>query len=642
MNAPAVPRRLEVWAARASVAAAVLPILVAGARAAAGGWYPIGDNAFFALRARDVLTEHHPWLGTWTSASLSVGVDLNNPGPLLFDLLALPAKLNPEGGLAIGVAVLNAAAVLLIAWFAHRVGGPRTVTLMMVTAAALGWTMGSELLFDPWQPHSLLFPFLALLVLGWAMAAGELLALPWAVGVGSLILQTHMSYVLLVPGVLVLGVAAGLLVLRRRWRDPLEGPEARSRTVRMGVAAGVVGALAWAQPLWEQIAGDGNLGRLARNAGAGDEPVGPAAGVRLAGSVLGLPNRWLRPSFGDRFRYDPLGEPFAEGVLPITGVESGSSAATSLLVLIALIAAAGVLAARTRGRDDRAAVVMATGVVLLAVATTSALPVSESLGIAGHQLRWLWPVAGFSVVAPLAVLLPRHPAATVGAAVVAGLMALAALPAHNARAGPSDDIEAMPAVLAVARQVQGWQPTAAPLYFDGTTVRFAEPYSTPVLLELQRRGIPFTVDASVARQVGDSRLGPGAATHQLLFAEGDDAGDVPAGSEVLAQVEGLTAAEREELDQLDARLRPTVGEDDLSLSERGMRAQEVGLLPETGAAGWTEETEMLFDGRLLERLVREDWLEREALPPDVLRYAELQRRWDRFTVTVYASPLPTG
>ena len=45
------------------------------------GRYPVGDNGYFALRARDVFTDHHPLLGTWTSASLSVGGKPRRPGP---------------------------------------------------------------------------------------------------------------------------------------------------------------------------------------------------------------------------------------------------------------------------------------------------------------------------------------------------------------------------------------------------------------------------------------------------------------------------------------------------------------------------------------------------------------------------------
>ena len=111
-------RRRELAPVVVAGIAAVTPFVVATVRAIRDGWYPIGDNAFFALRARDVLTEHHPLLGTWTSASLSVGRNLNNPGPLLFDLLAVPAKADPAAGLAIGVAAVNVAAIAVIGWLA--------------------------------------------------------------------------------------------------------------------------------------------------------------------------------------------------------------------------------------------------------------------------------------------------------------------------------------------------------------------------------------------------------------------------------------------------------------------------------------------------------------------------------------------
>ena len=72
---------------------AVLPIVVAAVRAIVQHWRPIGDNALVALRAHDVLTSHQPLLGTWSSASLEAGTNLNHPGPLLFESVALPVKL---------------------------------------------------------------------------------------------------------------------------------------------------------------------------------------------------------------------------------------------------------------------------------------------------------------------------------------------------------------------------------------------------------------------------------------------------------------------------------------------------------------------------------------------------------------------
>jgi hypothetical protein len=66
----------------------VLPIVVAVVRALVHGWFPIGDAALLAIRAYDVGTSHNPLLGSWTSASFALGIDVNNPGPLYPDLLA--------------------------------------------------------------------------------------------------------------------------------------------------------------------------------------------------------------------------------------------------------------------------------------------------------------------------------------------------------------------------------------------------------------------------------------------------------------------------------------------------------------------------------------------------------------------------
>jgi hypothetical protein len=636
---PATETDIERWAVRIAVAAVVGTIVVAAVRAAAGDWYPIGDNAFFALRARDVLTEHHPWLGTWTSASLSVGVDMNNPGPLLFDLLAVPAKLNPEGGLALGVAALNASAVVAIAWFGSRLGGPRHAAALVAAAAVLVWTMGSELLFDPWQPHSLLLPFLLFLVLAWALATADLVALPWAVGVGSLIVQTHLSYAVLVPVLAALGLLLGGLTVRRRLRDPAERPVVIGRLRRTALVAGGVAVVCWAQPLIEQVAGDGNLGRLVRNAGGGDEPLGPAGGTRLVGSVLGLPDGWIRPSFEDRFRPDAVLEPFAEGAVPIQGVASTGGALLSLCLLAGLLAAGAWMA---RKRSDRVAVTgVAVGAacVVLALVTAAALPMSERLGIAAHQLRFLWPIAVFTVAVPLVGLVPRRSGVTVGSfAGLAVILSLATLPTHNVRSGPSDDRDMIPSVRALVAQVQEWDGLPG-LYLDSTELRFGEPYSTPVLLELHRKGIEFTGDESLARQVGEGRSEVGEARYRMSLAEGDAALDVPPGAERVAFVEGLDGDEQTELDELRRELRDAVRAEPVVLSERGERARDLGLIGGTSDPGWDRDAALLVDGGLLAELVDDGYLEPGSLSADVRRYAELHRRWERHTVALFVQPM---
>src|SRR5688500_18451943 len=101
------------------------PIMFAAVRAAAGGWVPTGDDAYFTVRARDVLTEHHPLLGAWSSGSLDLITPINNLGPLQLDLLAPFTRFTPMGGTAIGVALINIAAIVAIAWLVARVAGGR-------------------------------------------------------------------------------------------------------------------------------------------------------------------------------------------------------------------------------------------------------------------------------------------------------------------------------------------------------------------------------------------------------------------------------------------------------------------------------------------------------------------------------------
>jgi hypothetical protein len=136
------------------VAIVILPIVVAVVRALRHQWFPIGDSALLYLRARDVLTSHHPLLGSWTSASLSVGENMNNPGAMYDDLIAPTSRLLPfSSAAAIGVGLLNAVVVVA----RGRRPGDRWLgdaALMLLACAALTWVMGSELLIDIWQAHA--------------------------------------------------------------------------------------------------------------------------------------------------------------------------------------------------------------------------------------------------------------------------------------------------------------------------------------------------------------------------------------------------------------------------------------------------------------------------------------------------------
>jgi hypothetical protein len=521
------------WIRRLAVvctAAAILPIVVAAIRAIARDWLPLGDDAYFALRAGDVLAEHHPLLGTWTSASLTAGVDMNNPGPLFFDALALPVKLWGDAGLLLGVTLINIGAIVGTAIVAHRQAGARAVVVAMTAAAALGWTMGSELLFSPWQPNALLFPALCFFVMVWALACGDLAVLPLAVGVASFIVQTHVGYAVVVPVLAAWGVGAGAIRLMRSGVPDQDRRALRGRVLRSAGAAAAVALVCWAQPLYEQLFGDGrgNLGRLLSSVGAPGETVGLSDAPRYVASVLALPPWWSRPSMSETL---------------VTGSERPSLLASvlGLAVVVALLAAGLVVA--VRARDNAGAAASATGLVMVCVAVVAVAAVPISLfGFApSHQVLWLWPLGAFVT---LAVLIPLTATSggPFGGAPMVLLTALAVvlgalnIPAMNARLGPADSAESMPAVRELVSELAPLRAERGVLV-DLQEQRFAEPYSAPVMLELERLGVPWFVDdPGQLRQVGD-RAYEGDASVRLIIREGDAAREAPPGADRIAYAE---------------------------------------------------------------------------------------------------------
>ena len=122
-------------------------------------------------------------------------------------------------------------------------------------------------------------------------------------------MQTHVAYVYAVGALVVVVTVA--LVLQLRGRAGTSGG-LRSRAVCCAAKAFlwtlVVLALAWIQPLWEQLfgKGEGNLQRLATHAGEGDLTVGAGTAVKIVSAVVALPPWWTRGGFEDSIRNTPL------------------------------------------------------------------------------------------------------------------------------------------------------------------------------------------------------------------------------------------------------------------------------------------------------------------------------------------------
>ncbi|MBA3289450.1 MAG: hypothetical protein H0U21_15785, partial [Acidimicrobiia bacterium] len=368
---------------------ATVPIVVATVRALARGWTPLGDNGLLLLRTQDVLTSNHPLLGTWTSASLSAGRNINNPGPLWFDLLAPFEKVaGPSVGFAVGVMAANVGAVVLAAWAAQRVGGETASAVVSALSAGLAWSMGSELLFDAWQPHSMLLPCWALLILAWCVAHGDLAVAPWLLGVASLLVQTHLSYTYLVPLLVGGALVTGVVVHRRG-----DGSTRPLRPRRAVVLATVVVVLAWVQPLIDQVAGRGNLGRLLAAGDSQGPRLGAGIGVRLVAAVVGLPPWWTRPGFSGTVETLTSSNGPDGPVLPPVDLPGRVPAVAGMVLVLALIVAAFVVGRQRTDTRLRAAGVVAALGVAGALISTTLIPVG--IGISPHQMRWLWPMSAF-------------------------------------------------------------------------------------------------------------------------------------------------------------------------------------------------------------------------------------------------------
>lgn len=649
--APTVPRRGPsddhlFWA---SLVVVLVPIVVATVRAAQNDWLPVGDNGLFLIRSRDVLTSHHPLLSTWTSASLNSDSHFNHPGPLIFDLLALPTKLFGPIGLAIGSAIVNGLSAAGIGLMARRRGGVLVGTAALLVTALLCSSMGSELLYDPWNPHVVLLPFLFLLTCVWSLGDGDLAALPWSAAAASLVVQTHLSYALLVAALGGWGVASLVVALRReRAGDPDHWAGRRRSVARAVAVALVVAGLCWLQPLVENFTSDGagNLARLAHNMSSSEETIGVDRGTRIVADSLTVPPFWLRPSFEETLAYERLLRA-RPGELP--SVEASFPVAAGLLAALGLVLVA--LGWDARRRADRVVVAgLATAGIAIAVelATAWRLPVGI-VGVAAHQFRWMWPIAAFTTLALLVAGLhrvattPRRARrALVALAALTALVAISTLPTYNVRSGPVSDASAATTLRAAMDQMGALEGRGT-ILMDVNGIRFAEPYSTSIMAELQRRGVPFTVeDEGLVRQLGEDRREVGNASHRLLFREGDAARDGVPGARRVVYVEGLTAAEKGEradlrdalIDHFAAEGMPTRDLESSPLPPAHKDAVPTGAHPDPDAVA------TVIDRGILAYLVDHGYLVADDAWQDRLeRFAELERRWAQRTLGLFLAPI---
>ncbi len=332
--------------------AAALPVIVSTIRALQDGWTPEGDQAVIATRSYDVLTSITPLVGPWSSSSNLVGENIYYAGPLLYWLLAIPARL-PVAAFPIVMGAVNVAALVGAVALARRHGGRGLMFAAAGAIAIMCASLHTQVLYDIWGSTAPLLVLPLLFFASWSVACGDYRLLPVAVLTASFAMQCNLIF--LVPSAAALGVAIGGLVISRL-RVGEEDRDARSLR-RWSVAAAVVAVVCWSAPLADQglawagsDRGLGNLENLVEASGSRDEPAGSKAAAYAVVRAIGIPPWWLRepPTEAER-TFEIFERP---GVLALlsTGILLLAAFAVSLLGL-------------RRGRRD----VVAAGALTLAL-----------------------------------------------------------------------------------------------------------------------------------------------------------------------------------------------------------------------------------------------------------------------------------
>ena len=315
----AVRRRAPVAAWTVVVACTTAVVVFATIRGLASGYEPVGDNALIELRARDVFTDHWPLLGTWSSASVAAGQDLNHPGPLLFDLFAVPVRLlGGRAGIAVGAAALNIAAVWGSVLVARRVGWRRRRPRHGARRGRPGVDDGQRAAVRRLAAEH---PRAAVLRLPRARLGG----LRRARGSAAVGRRRRLA----------VRAGAPQLPVRRPGRSsapassPCGGTPRAALWRRHGrslLLALAVGLLAWAQPLLEQLfgAGRGNISPAGSSGSDDGVRSGLSLAVRMVAAVLAIPPAWFRPGYDTAIPLTPWTET-ADGrvldpALPAVGV----------------------------------------------------------------------------------------------------------------------------------------------------------------------------------------------------------------------------------------------------------------------------------------------------------------------------------
>jgi hypothetical protein len=482
---------------------AALPVVVAAIRALAWHWFPVSsDQATIAARAVDVLSDQSPLVGQYSLQSLLTGHATYSPGPLLYWLLAIPARVGPSA-MVVTMAAVNIASVMGTVALARRRGGNGLMFATAILVAIMCHSLGTERLHDIWNPYVALLPLLMLIFVCWSIACGEHRLLPLAALVASFVAQAQVAFAFPAAGLLLVAIC-GAVISRRRG-------QIQSSALRRSVAAAVLVALVcWSAPLYDQaIHRPGNFVAIVQAGTVRHTAVGAATAWRAVVRTVGLPPWWLR---------DPPSSP--ERLSDLSSV-SALAAISAGLVVASLIAIA-VVGARRRRIDVVA--VGAIGLVLLAAVAVAAgsTPTRHGLLLTlGYTLWWaspigMWVYLSLGWAATTLVLSRRPPIEWLqdlrsrlkeippARATIAAFSVLVAAAVYTAATQAQDELRPLYApARAVADRVTDALPSGGRVSVDGSPSFIGQDLQAGLIYSLRRAG--WNVAASQFLAIGLGR-----------------------------------------------------------------------------------------------------------------------------------------
>jgi hypothetical protein len=469
--------------------AAISPMLVTVVRYTGRHTVLWGDSAIIDVITRDVWTTHAPLTGFYSR----VGFDY--PGPISYYLIA-PLSLitgHPAWALIVGYALLQAVAIAGTARIAWRQAHQLTLVLAVLAVDSLTYLglRHFDPMVVPWNPYVVVPFFLLFAFQCWSIGLGHYRQIPWAVAVATFIVQTNVTY-----GLLVAFGAGWVLWTTFPRRATNTDPALWIRRVGIGALVGVV---LWLPPIVEQLrhGRQGNLyklgeffvlGRRLPTLNPSDSLLGDPLGARGAAHLLATEFHLVPPWLGGSI--EPTGSTLASLSTPLLW----------LAAPIVLLVASFVVARHHRNRPATHAVLLMAWLTVAGVVSMATVHSPPGL----FDFFWRIPLAVMVVAATLGTLLTASRLwsyswirAATGVLLAIAIVAPAIVTSNKA-------LDASPQILGTRRIVEQLMHQITPAECGGRQIQIRGEIGLVASLynELERRGC----DVSMSEKVADFRF----------------------------------------------------------------------------------------------------------------------------------------